>query len=66
LQYAFRHDFLLITCNRDDFIKLGRVNAHKGIIILVRRRSRAAERTALLRLLERAGPSGLAKNINIA
>jgi hypothetical protein len=33
---------------------------------MIRRRSRAAERAALLRLIERAGAEGLADNINFA
>jgi len=66
LGYAFRKNLLVITCNRDDFLALAQSVPHRGIIILIRRRSRAAERAALLRLLERAGPTGLADNINFA
>jgi hypothetical protein len=36
------------------------------MIIVVRRRTRAAERAALLNLIERAGESGLTANINFA
>ena len=56
LDYAFRHDLIVITCNRDDFLRLGRERPHHGIVIVIHRRSRAAERAALLRLVERAGP----------
>jgi len=40
--------------------------AYHGIIIVVRRKTRAAERTALFHLLERAGENGLKNNINFA
>jgi hypothetical protein len=66
LEHASRHMFILITCNRDDFLRLARDRSHEGLIIVIRRRSRAAERAALLRLLERAGAEGLAGNINFA
>jgi hypothetical protein len=56
----------LLTCNRDDFIQVATRQAHHGIIVIVRRRTRAAERAALLRLLERAGEAGLMSNINFA
>ena len=39
---------------------------HHGIIIVIRRRTRAAERAALFRLLERAGDTGIQDNINFA
>lgn len=66
LAHAARREWLLITCNRDDFLKLASAQTPTGIVILIRRRSRAAERAALLRLLQRAGPEGLHGNINFA
>ena len=66
LDYAFRHDLIVITCNRDDFLQLAQERPHRGIVIVIRRRSRAAERAALLRLVERAGFEGLAGNVNFA
>jgi predicted nuclease of predicted toxin-antitoxin system len=66
LDYAFDRDLIVITCNRDDFLQLARARPHHGIVIVIRRRSRAAERAALLRLLESAGAEGLANNINFA
>jgi predicted nuclease of predicted toxin-antitoxin system len=66
LDYGLRHDLVVITCNRDDFLRLARVRPHRGIVIVIRRRSRAAERAALLRLLDRAGDEGLTDNINFA
>jgi predicted nuclease of predicted toxin-antitoxin system len=66
LAHAARREWLLMTCNRDDFLKLASAQTHAGIVILIRRRSRVAERAALLRLLQRAGPEGLAGNINFA
>jgi predicted nuclease of predicted toxin-antitoxin system len=66
LEHAGDCGALLITCNRDDFLRLAELKPHPGIIVLIRRRSRAAERAALFRLLERAGDSGLSGNINFA
>jgi len=66
LDYAFQHNLIVITCNRDDFLQLAEVRPHRGIVIVIRRRSRAAERAALLRLVERAGFEGLAGNVNFA
>jgi predicted XRE-type DNA-binding protein len=39
---------------------------HPGIILLIRRKTRTAERAALINLLDRAGESGIAGNINFA
>lgn len=66
LNFAFDRGGILITCNRDDFLRLARIKPHHGIVIVVRRRTRAAERAALLNLIERAGESGLTANINFA
>jgi predicted nuclease of predicted toxin-antitoxin system len=66
LDYAVRHGLIVVTCNRDDFVALGGQRVHHGIVIVIRRRSRAQERAALLRLLERATETGLANNINFA
>lgn len=57
---------VLITCNRDDFLAAAGGVAHHGIIILIRRKSGALERAALVRLLDSAGDSGLSGNINFA
>jgi predicted nuclease of predicted toxin-antitoxin system len=66
LRCAGERDCLLITCNRDDFITAARSHRHRGVIVLIRRKSRAAERAALVRLLDAAGESGLRGNINFA
>ena len=66
LQFAYENDFLLVTCNRDDFIELAKARPHHGIVIVIRRKTRAAERSALFRLSERAGEPGLKNNINFA
>ena len=66
LQFAHEHSCLLVTCNRDDFIELAQRQPHHGIIVIVRRRTRAAERAALFRLFESAGETGLKSNINFA
>jgi predicted nuclease of predicted toxin-antitoxin system len=66
LAFSFNHGCILLTCNRDDFLELARQFPHHGIIVVIRRRTRAAERAALLGLLERAGESGLVGNFNFA
>jgi predicted nuclease of predicted toxin-antitoxin system len=57
---------ILMTCNRDDFLHLAAAAPHQGIIIIIRRRTRGEERAALLRLLERAGETGIRNNVNFA
>jgi predicted nuclease of predicted toxin-antitoxin system len=47
LQFAYDHDYLLVTCNRNDFLQLESQKPHHGIVIVIRRRTRAAERAAL-------------------
>jgi predicted nuclease of predicted toxin-antitoxin system len=66
LQFAHDNDCVLRTCNRDDFLQLAKHKPHHGMIVVVRRRTRAAERAALFRLLDRAGEAGLKDNINFA
>jgi predicted nuclease of predicted toxin-antitoxin system len=57
---------VMITCNRDDFLKLAAKRPHMGLIILIRRRSPQAECANLLRLIRKAGEQGLQGNINFA
>jgi len=66
LQLAHERGCVLLTCNRDDFLSLATRKPHCGIIIVIRRRTRAAERAALFRLLGRAGETGLQDNVNFA
>lgn len=66
LRFAAGRDCVLITCNRDDFLHLAAGEQHAGIVILIRRRSRALERAALVRLLDKTGETGLRGNINFA
>ena len=66
LRFAHENRCVLLTCNRDDFLELATRLAHTGIIIIIRRRTRAAERAALFRLLQRAGETGIQNNINFA
>jgi predicted nuclease of predicted toxin-antitoxin system len=66
LRFAHEHGCLLMTCNRDDFIELAERQPHRGIVVIIRRRTRAAERAALFRLLDGAGETGLKGNINFA
>ena len=57
---------VIITCNRNDFLKLAARGPHLGLIILIRRPSPQAECTNLLRLIRKAGDQGLLNNINFA
>lgn len=66
LDFAFKEGYMVLTCNRDDFLHLASLRPHHGIIIVIRRRTRAEERAALLRLLERAGEMGIRNNLNFA
>jgi len=66
LHFARDNGCVLITCNRDDFLQLASRQPHHGIIVVIRRRTRAAERAALFCLLERAGETGLQNNVNFA
>ena len=66
LRHAVGKGMMVITCNRNDFLELAESEPHIGIIILVRRRTRIAECAAVLRLLNRAGESGIRNNINFA
>jgi predicted nuclease of predicted toxin-antitoxin system len=38
-QFAYNNDFLLVTCNRDDFVDLAKRNPYHGIIIVIRRKT---------------------------
>lgn len=66
LRFAAKNNYVLITCNRDDFLAAARTISHAGLIILIRRHARVRERVALLRLLDRAGDEGIRGNINFA
>ena len=66
LSYAAAHQLFVITCNRDDFLRLAMAQPNAGVIILIRRDSRHVECGRLLNLLDRAGESGIAGNINFA
>jgi predicted nuclease of predicted toxin-antitoxin system len=57
---------VMITCNRNDFLRLAAKGPHLGLIILIRRRSPQVECTNLLRLIQQAGESRLIGNINFA
>ena len=70
-EFAQAQQRIIISCNRNHFLKLAREAFSKeqpfaGLIILIRRRTRQAECAHLLSLLRRAGKTGLAGNINLA
>ena len=64
--HAVQTRFIVVTCNRQDFLRLAGTEPGTGLIILNRRRTRQAECAHLLRLLASAGESGLNCNINFA
>ena len=66
LAYGAKHNLFVITCNRDDFLKLAVQQNNPGLIILIRRGTRQIECAHLLTLLDRAGEPGLSGNINFA
>jgi len=66
LRLALERDCALITCNRDDFLELAGRSRDAGLIVLIRRRSRALERAALVRLIDPAGEVGIRGNVNFA
>ena len=65
-EYAMKRRLVLLTCNRDDFLQLAHCRTHAGLIVVIRRRTRIAECAQLIRLLNKAGETGLAGNINFA
>lgn len=70
-QYVREHDLLHITCNRNHFLILARESIARGedfpgLILLIRRHTRAAECANVLALLECAGDHGLRNSINFA
>ena len=66
-QYAQAQKLIVITCNRDHFLKLASQQpANAGVIISIRRRTRHAECAHLLALLRKAGETGIRGNINLA
>jgi predicted nuclease of predicted toxin-antitoxin system len=48
LRLAHERGCVLLTCNREDFLDLAAKNPHNGVIVVIRRRTRTAERAALL------------------
>jgi predicted nuclease of predicted toxin-antitoxin system len=64
--HAVRTQAIVVTCNRQDFLELAGTAPETGVIIVNRRRTRQAECRHVLHLLESAGESGLAGNINFA
>ena len=65
-EHAVGNRWVLMTCNRDDFLDLARNRRHGGLVILIRRRTRIDECAHVIRLLHRAGETGITDNINFA
>ncbi|MEO8621649.1 MAG: DUF5615 family PIN-like protein [bacterium] len=66
LVHAAEEKLVLVSCNRLDFLELAKNAPHHGIILLFRRRTRLAERAALIQLVTQAGEPGIVGNINFA
>ena len=66
LEYAVNGHLVLMTCNRDDFLRLARRRPHAGLVVVIRRRTRIAECASVIRLLKKAGETGIAGNTNFA
>jgi predicted nuclease of predicted toxin-antitoxin system len=66
LAHAKSQGWILVTCNRGDFLPLAKEIAPGGLVILIRRKTRQAECAKLLRLLRQAGEAGLRGNVNFA
>lgn len=66
LAHAHASGWIMVSCNRDDFLSLAKSQLHCGIVILIRRRTRTSEKSAVVRLIDRAGESGLRNNITFA
>jgi len=47
LRFAADHDYILITCNRDDFLTISQATPHVGIIILIRRNAYSRTRSVV-------------------
>lgn len=65
-EHAVDDQRVLVTCNRDDFLRLARGHVNSGLVIIIRRRTRIAECGHVIRLLNNAGESGITGNINFA
>ena len=65
-EHAIHTEAIVVTCNRDDFLKLAGTAPETGLIIVNRRRTRQAECRKLLDLVSSAGETGLRRNINFA
>ena len=46
LRFAAGNNYVLITCNRDDFLAAAKTIPHAGLIILIRRHTRLLHRRA--------------------
>ena len=64
--HALKRKAIVVTCNRQDFLKLAGTAPGTGLIILNRRRTREKECGHILRLVREAGEDGLKNNINFA
>src|SRR5215472_7894402 len=64
LQFAHEHACGAVDLQPRRLLHLATKKPHHGMVVVIRRQTRAAERAALFRLLERAGETGIQDNIN--
>jgi len=66
MQKAFELGSFLVTSNRNDFLELfGKQPCH-GLLIVIRRDPPEMEGSKVVRLIQKAGESGIRGNINFA
>jgi predicted nuclease of predicted toxin-antitoxin system len=63
---AYKRGYVMITCNRDDYLVLAKNYPFHGLIIVIRRNPPVLEGQRIRRLLKSAGEDGISGNINFA
>ena len=66
LQFAYERGCVLVDLQQRRLSPSRTMRPPHGIVVVIRRRTRADERAALFRLLERAGETGVRDNVNFA
>ena len=66
LRFALERGCLLVTCNRDDFVALAEGQSHLGIIVVVRRKTRAENVRRCFDFFSARATPALTNNINFA
>ena len=64
--HAVATEAIMVTCNRQHFLRLAGTSPATGLIVLGRKGKRQTEVANILRLIRKARRSGLEGNINFA